>query len=139
MGGVPTENPSAGLLQRLSSGRRDLEVALVSAEKVAGLGDVMDKEEGQEVRFVDPLWSRNACALSNSGHVERSHISRHDAARQLPRSSHLSPGPAPAARNRTRAFRVTADGWTSSCVRSEASLIGPAVGDGGRCRVANLT
>src|SRR5262249_12380270 len=75
MGGVPTENPSAGLLQRLSSGRRDLEVALGSAEKGPGLGDVMDKEEGQEVRFVDPLWSRNACALSNSGHVERSHIS----------------------------------------------------------------
>jgi hypothetical protein len=68
---------------------------------------------------------------------DRTFLQRRYAAR-LPAAVIFSPGPAAAARRRIKAFRATADCWTSACVRSAASRIGPAIGEGGSCSAVKL-
>jgi hypothetical protein len=60
------------------------------------------------------LWSRNAFALLNRGHVKRSHIFTAAAWERFLAAVIFNPELAAAARKRTRVFRATADFWISS-------------------------
>ena len=129
---------SVRLLHHPSSRRRYLEVPFLLTKKRACLKHVANKIEGQEVWLVDDLVELKRANLSKPGHVKRSHISATTLRARLPVAVIFNPGPIAAARRRIKAFRATADCRISSCVRSAASRIGPAIGEGGSCSAAKL-
>ena len=75
-----------GFLQKLPSGRRALEVALVPAEQLAGLDDMTNEEERQEVGLVDNLVKPKRFCLVEPGPCEQVAHLGHDATRQVPGS-----------------------------------------------------
>jgi hypothetical protein len=60
------------------------------------------------------LWSRNAFALLNPGHVKRSHIFATASRERFLAAVIFNPELAAAARKRASVFRATADFWISS-------------------------
>jgi hypothetical protein len=125
-------------LEHSAPRRRNLEVAFVLAEKRAHLSNVTDKIEGHKVRFVNDLVELESTGFVELRPRESIHISATTPRDRFPVAVIFNPGPAAAARRRISAFLATDDCSTSSCVRSAASRIGPAVGDGGSRNAAKL-